>query len=273
MSPDSHSHPDWTGIDTVLLDLDGTLLDQAYDNHIWRDLVPQRFAVANSLEMHAAYAEIKRRFAERSGTLDWYCIEYWSRDLGIDIGALHREVRSHVAWLPGAREFLERMRASGKRLVLLTNSHPTALAVKHEQTGVLDLFDAAASSQEFGAPKEQAEFWRAARLRFAGSILAAFLKTPGVFLGDTYLLPSVAAVVLGGTALTGGVGSVVASAVAALFLTQLGQLVLSIGAPTSIQLLIQSATIAIGMGLRGIRPDSLKHLLGMRPRSGEVPAG
>ena len=72
MSPDSHSHPDWTGIDTVLLDLDGTLLDQAYDNHIWRDLVPQRFAVANSLEMHAAYAEIKRRFAERSGTLDWY---------------------------------------------------------------------------------------------------------------------------------------------------------------------------------------------------------
>jgi ribose transport system permease protein len=100
----------------------------------------------------------------------------------------------------------------------------------------------------------------------AGIILAAFLKTPGVFLGDTYLLPSVAAVVLGGTALTGGVGSVVASAVAALFLTQLGQLVLSIGAPTSIQLLIQSATIAIGMGLRGIRLDSLGHLIGVRSR-------
>ena len=61
---------------------------------------------------------------ERSGTLDWYCIEYWSRTLGIDIGALHREVRSHVAWLPGARDFLARMRAAGKRLVLLTNSHP-----------------------------------------------------------------------------------------------------------------------------------------------------
>jgi ribose transport system permease protein len=99
----------------------------------------------------------------------------------------------------------------------------------------------------------------------AGIILAAFLKTPGVFLGDTYLLPSVAAVVLGGTALTGGVGSVVASAVAALFLTQLGQLVLSIGAPTSIQLLIQSATIAIGMGLRGIHLQSLGHLF-MSPR-------
>jgi ribose transport system permease protein len=107
----------------------------------------------------------------------------------------------------------------------------------------------------------------------AGVILAAFLKTPGVFVGDAYLLPSVAAVVLGGTALTGGVGSVVASAVAALFLTQLGQLVLSIGAPTSVQLLIQSATIAVGMGLRGIHLQSLGHLLGIRRTSGAAPAG
>ena len=166
MAPDAHSRPDWSDIDTVCLDLDGTLLDQAYDNHIWRDLVPQRFAVANALELHAAYAEIARRFAERSGTLDWYCIEYWSRNLGIDIGALHREVRSHVAWLPGAREFLARMRAAGKRLLLLTNSHPVALAVKHEQTGVLDLLDASVTSHEFGFPKEDARFWRAAVAHF-----------------------------------------------------------------------------------------------------------
>ena len=150
----------------MLLDLDGTLLDQAYDNHIWRDLVPQRFAVAQGLDLHVAYSEIARRFAQRSGTLDWYCIDYWSRTLGIDIGALHREVRSHVAWLPGAREFLVRMRASGKRLVLLTNSHPIALAVKHEESGVLDYLDAAVTSHDFGAPKEHAQFWTAALERF-----------------------------------------------------------------------------------------------------------
>jgi putative hydrolase of the HAD superfamily len=166
MSPTLVSRPDWSAIDTVCLDLDGTLLDQAYDNHIWRDLVPQRFAVANAMEMHAAYAEIARRFSERSGTLDWYCIEYWSRNLGIDIGALHREVRSHVAWLPGAREFLARTRAAGKRLLLLTNSHPIALAVKHDQTGVLDYLDAAVTSHDFGYPKEHAQFWRAAVARF-----------------------------------------------------------------------------------------------------------
>ena len=166
MSPNPHSRPDWPAIDTVLLDLDGTLLDQAYDNHIWRDLVPQRFAVAKGMDLHAAYAEVAGRFAERSRTLDWYCIEYWSRNLGIDIGALHREVRSHVAWLPGAQEFLARTRTAGKRLLLLTNSHPIALAVKHEQTGVLDYLDAAVTSHEFGYPKEHAQFWQAAVSRF-----------------------------------------------------------------------------------------------------------
>ncbi|HTU67827.1 MAG TPA: GMP/IMP nucleotidase [Steroidobacteraceae bacterium] len=166
MSRHPYPAPVWHEIDTVLLDLDGTLLDQAYDNHIWRDLVPQRFAVARSLDLHVAYAEIARLFAERSGTLDWYSIEYWSDTLGIDIGALHREVRSHVAWLPGAREFLAAMRAQGKRTVLLTNSHPVALAVKHEESGVLDHLDAAATSHDFGTPKEQARFWDAARARF-----------------------------------------------------------------------------------------------------------
>ena len=90
-----------------------------------------------------------------------------------------------------------------------------------------------------------------------GVLLAAYLKTPTVFVGEAYLLPSVAAVVLGGTALTGGLGSVVASAVAAVFLTQLGQLVLTLGAPTSAQWVIQAVAIAIGMAWREVRIGSL----------------
>jgi ribose transport system permease protein len=84
----------------------------------------------------------------------------------------------------------------------------------------------------------------------AGVMLAGFLRTPGIFVGDAYLLPTIAAVVLGGTALTGGAGSVVASAVGAIFLTQLGQLVLTLGAPTSAQLLISGGIIALSMLLR-----------------------
>jgi putative hydrolase of the HAD superfamily len=158
--------PDWAAIDSVLLDLDGTLLDQAYDNHIWGELVPRRFAQANGLDIEAAQAEIARRYSVHHGTITGYCIDFWSRELGVDITALHREQRSQVDWLPGAREFLRRMHAGGKRLVLLTNSHPSALAVKQEQTGVLDYLDASATSHEFGFPKEDARFWPAARARF-----------------------------------------------------------------------------------------------------------
>jgi putative hydrolase of the HAD superfamily len=158
--------PDWAAIDTVLLDLDGTLLDQAYDNHIWHDLIPERFAQARGLDLATAHAQIARMFSDRSGTLAWYDIAVWTRTLGVDVGGLHHEVKSLATWLPGARDFLVRVRARAKRLVLLTNSHPVALAVKHEQTGVLDFLDAAASSQEFGAPKEDPRFWEAARARF-----------------------------------------------------------------------------------------------------------
>jgi len=158
--------PDWAVIDTILLDLDGTLLDQAYDNHIWGERVPQEFALAQGMDVAAAREEIARRYAVHHGTMLGYSIDYWSRELGVDITALHRELRSEVDWLPGAREFLRRMRAAGKRLVLLTNSHPAALAVKNEQTGVLDYLDASATSHEFGYPKEDARFWPAARARF-----------------------------------------------------------------------------------------------------------
>jgi putative hydrolase of the HAD superfamily len=158
--------PDWSSIDTVLLDLDGTLLDQSYDNHIWGELVPARFARARGMDLPAARDEIARRYAVHQGTILGYCIDFWSRELGVDIIALHRELQAESVWLPGARDFLRRVRAAGKRLILLTNSHPGALTVKNEQTRVLDHLDAAATSHEFGFPKEDARFWPAARARF-----------------------------------------------------------------------------------------------------------
>jgi ribose transport system permease protein len=78
----------------------------------------------------------------------------------------------------------------------------------------------------------------------AGTLLAGYVETPGLTIGDAYLFPVFAAVVVGGTPLMGGRGSVVATAVAALFLSQLQQLVLALGAPTSVQLLVQAVAIA-----------------------------
>jgi ribose transport system permease protein len=86
----------------------------------------------------------------------------------------------------------------------------------------------------------------------AGILVAGYLSTPGLSAGDLYLLPSVAAVVLGGTSLAGGSGSVVATGAGALFLTQLQQVVFGAGAPASVQLLIQGGAIGVGMAIRTI---------------------
>jgi HAD superfamily hydrolase (TIGR01509 family) len=154
---------DWAQIDTVLLDLDGTLLDLGFDNDFWLDFVPAEYAASRSLSLEAAKADLTPRFRACEGTMNWYCIDYWSRELGLNIEALKRTQASRVAWLPGAQVFLERLRALGKRLVLLTNSHPQVLKIKDEQTGVTGYLDVAISSHVFRAPKESQEFWRAVR--------------------------------------------------------------------------------------------------------------
>jgi len=149
----------WDRIDTVLLDLDGTLLDLEFDNHFWQTRVPEVWGVQQGLDLHQARAILAPRFSAREGTLEWYCEDYWSRELGLDIAALTRGEAERIRWLPGAREFLVRIRRLGKRLVLLTNSPPQALAIKDERTQVLALFDASFTSHAFGAPKEDQRFW------------------------------------------------------------------------------------------------------------------
>lgn len=87
----------------------------------------------------------------------------------------------------------------------------------------------------------------------AGVLIAGFQQSPGVAVGNTYLIPAIAVVVLAGTPFVGGRASALATALAALFLTQLDQLVLALGAPTATQYLIQGAVIAVGVAAREAR--------------------
>lgn len=151
----------WSGIDCVLLDLDGTLLDLGYDTHFWHEVVPAAWGAPRGLDAVTARAQLEPMFAACQGTLDWYCIEYWSRQLQMDIPALKRADPSRIGWLPGALEFVRALRAQGKRLVLATNSHPITLSIKDERTRLLAEFDASYSSHVFGAPKEDPRFWQA----------------------------------------------------------------------------------------------------------------
>ena len=87
----------WPDIDSVFLDMDGTLLDLHYDNHFWREHVPQRFAEANNMRLDDAKEQLYARFKKAEGTLDWYCVDYWSEQLGLDIPLLKQEVDHLIA--------------------------------------------------------------------------------------------------------------------------------------------------------------------------------
>jgi putative hydrolase of the HAD superfamily len=154
----AHS-PDWQSIETVLLDMDGTLLDLGFDNRFWEDFLPRRYAESRGVTLEEAHRLMRPLFEGTKGTLDWYCIDYWSRALSLDIAALKRSVRQQIAWLPESRRFLATVRASGRRTVLVTNAHPEILSIKDAQLGIRRHFDAVYTCFTFGVPKESAEVW------------------------------------------------------------------------------------------------------------------
>jgi putative hydrolase of the HAD superfamily len=161
MSRAATSIVDWNAIDTVLVDMDGTLLDLNFDTFFWREVVPQRYAAVHGISEPSARATLAPRFEAKVGTLEWYCLDHWARDLGMDLKALKREHRARIRFLPGAQDFLARVRARGKRLVVVTNAHRDTFAVKAEQTGIDRLVDTVVCSHDYSAPKESAAFWQA----------------------------------------------------------------------------------------------------------------
>jgi putative hydrolase of the HAD superfamily len=153
-------------ITTLLLDLDGTLLDLAFDTHFWLEVVPQYYGAARGLTAQQALVqEIQPRMRAAEGTLNWYSLDYWSQVLELDLSAIKSEHDDRIAWLPGAQDFLRRQRAAGRRLVLATNSHPETLRIKDEKAGIRPFLDAMHSSHEFGAPKEHPQFWERLRAK------------------------------------------------------------------------------------------------------------
>jgi len=151
---------DWENIQSVFLDMDGTLLDLNFDNHFWQEFVPQRFAERNRLTRDEAKTLLQPRFKAMEGRLEWYCLDYWSEQLDLDIGGMKAEIDGLIAVLPHVAEFLEAVRSRDRRLVLVTNAHPRSLDLKMGKTCLNTFFDAIVSSHAVGSPKEDPAFWR-----------------------------------------------------------------------------------------------------------------
>ena len=158
---------DWTNIDTVLLDMDGTLLDLHFDNHFWLEYVPRRYAEARGVPLEKATTELHARYKDIQGTLEWYCLDHWTRELGLDIALLKEEVHHLIAVHPHVTEFLDLLASAGKRRVLVTNAHQKSLQLKMRKTNLGDRLDRVVCAHDLGVPKEDQGFWT--RLRFEES--------------------------------------------------------------------------------------------------------
>lgn len=150
---------DWNKIQFVLLDMDGTLLDLHFDNHFWQELVPRRYAQDRGLDVPTAKKLLAPVFRRNEGTLNWYCLDFWTRELNIDIALLKHDIAHLIAVHPHVMEFLEALRVAAKRTILVTNAHPKSLALKLEHTQLDNCLDAIVSAHTIGHPKEQPAFW------------------------------------------------------------------------------------------------------------------
>jgi len=154
---------DWAAIDTVFLDMDGTLLDLYYDNHFWLEHVPQRYADKLGVSLAEAKDALLPKYRRIQGTLDWYCVDHWSRELGLDIALLKAEVEHLIAVHPFVPDFLDALAARGKRRVLVTNAHQMSIDLKFRRTRLGGRLEQVICAHDLQLAKETPGFW--ARVR------------------------------------------------------------------------------------------------------------
>ncbi len=152
---------DWTGVDDVLLDMDGTLLDREFDNFFFEDELPRRYARLHRMPEPAAREKLFALYRAVEGELAWTDLHYWTSRLGIDVVKLTQELSERIGYLPGAEAFLGAVRAKRKRLTVLTNAHAEGVMIKCRKTGIDKQVDRIVNAFEVGCLKMRPDYWPA----------------------------------------------------------------------------------------------------------------
>ena len=150
---------DWKKVTAVFLDMDGTILDLNFDNYFWHEHVPLRYSEKNKLNLNDAKKLLRSQYNSKIGTLEWYCLDYWTNELDLDIAALKKEISHQIKIFPNVKKFLKQLRVANKYTALITNAHRTSVQIKFDFLNLRDYFDNIISSHDFGCPKESVMFW------------------------------------------------------------------------------------------------------------------
>jgi 5'-nucleotidase len=150
---------DWDGIETILLDLDGTLLDRAFDDHFYFEVLPEHYATRHGMPVEASRRHLLGLYRAAEGGLDWTDLDYWTRMLDLDVPALKASVRHRIRAHEDSLVFLGFLRARKLPAHLVTNAHPKALAIKLAQTGLDKHLDRIITAFDVGCLKLKADYW------------------------------------------------------------------------------------------------------------------
>ena len=150
----------WKKVKTVLLDMDGTLLDLNFDYYFWQEYLPEQWAKQNNMNTKAAKIKLLDWYRQESGTLSWYCLDFWSEKLNFDVFALKTNLRHLIKYRPHAEPFLKRLNNLDFSLTMVTNAHEKLIKMKDDETGINTYFNQIISSHSIGHAKEEHTFWK-----------------------------------------------------------------------------------------------------------------
>ena len=149
----------WDSIETVLLDMDGTLLDRHFEDFFWDELVPRRYATKHRLPLAAAKEKLKTIYQSKLNTVYWGDIAYWEKRLDLRLWGLRYQTQHLVRMHPHTMRFLKFLKQRKKKVYLVTAALRADVDFKLSTNAIGCYFDGIFSEFEIGASKKSVVFW------------------------------------------------------------------------------------------------------------------
>ena len=154
-------------IECLLIDMDGVILDNAYDNDFWQNQIPEVIADSKGIAFDDAKRLAIQIFNYKKNTKDWYDVDYWSNMLNIDIEAQKRSEKSfsRISLYDGVIDTLSVLKNKTKT-ILITNAHRKTLNIKLEKYNLTPYFDEMVCAHELNYVKEDIQLWYMLRSKY-----------------------------------------------------------------------------------------------------------